>query len=89
MFGDPSGLAPEGEKNKKTQAPGADYISGSVTHGYWAERNNSVYMGSFDFSGESAGLSPTANKIPSKTKTIDIYGTENAVCMDARQRWWW
>jgi hypothetical protein len=76
MFGDPSGLAPEGEKNNKTQGLGTDYISGSVTNGYWAERNNSVYMGSFDFSGESAGQSPTGNKVASNSKTIDMYGTE-------------
>jgi hypothetical protein len=35
MFRDPSGLAPEGEKNNKTQGTSYDYISGGYTSGYW------------------------------------------------------
>ena len=39
MFSDPSGLAPEGEKNNKTQGLGDDAIVAGQTIGYWSLQN--------------------------------------------------
>jgi len=37
MFSDPSGLAPEGEKNNKTQGLGDDIIAAGHVGGHWVE----------------------------------------------------
>ena len=78
MFRDPSGLAPEGEKNSKVQAPGDDIISSGYTGGFWAEKTISVYLRSFEVGKESAGRTPSASKLPSNTKTINMYGNETS-----------
>ncbi|MFA7326863.1 MAG: RHS repeat-associated core domain-containing protein [Candidatus Kapaibacterium sp.] len=43
MFNDPSGLAPEGEKNNKTQGLGDDAIVAGQTIGYWS-LHNTLYI---------------------------------------------
>ena len=48
MFGDPSGLAPEGEKNSKVQAQRYDYIGGSISRGYFNPRNIETEIGKFE-----------------------------------------
>jgi RHS repeat-associated protein len=47
MFRDPSGLAPEGEKNNTVQAEGADNISSGYTGGYWTTKVTFSYKNYF------------------------------------------
>jgi hypothetical protein len=47
MFRDPSGLAPEGEKNNTVQAEGADNISSGYTCGYWTTKVTFSYKNYF------------------------------------------
>ena len=73
MFSDPSGLAPEGEKNNTVQAGGSDIISSGYTGGFWAEKTISVYEGSFK---SPLGLdNPLA---PAKRIKYNMYGSETS-----------
>jgi RHS repeat-associated protein len=47
MFSDPSGLAPEGEKNNTIQAGGSDIISSGYTGGYWTTKVTFSYKNYF------------------------------------------
>jgi RHS repeat-associated protein len=47
MYRDPSGLAPEGEKNNTVQAEGADNISSGYTGGYWTTKVTFSYKNYF------------------------------------------
>ncbi|MER3328377.1 MAG: RHS repeat-associated core domain-containing protein, partial [Candidatus Kapaibacterium sp.] len=60
MFSDPSGLAPEGEKNNSVQAPGADAISGGISIGYWVESTQKVWNGKMSIVNP---LDPTTHRI--------------------------
>lgn len=60
MFSDPSGLAPEGEKNNKVQAPGDDAIAGSISRGRWVESTHKVWKGKMSIVNP---LDPSTHKI--------------------------
>ncbi|MER3329359.1 MAG: RHS repeat-associated core domain-containing protein, partial [Candidatus Kapaibacterium sp.] len=69
MFSDPSGLAPEGEKNNSTQGPGADLIGSSHTSGYWTQ---------VTFITESGEVAMGLDDPLAPAERRKVYGTETS-----------
>ena len=78
MFRDPSGLAPEGEKNSKVQGPGYDYISGGYTSGYWTTETIFVTTDTWIQLDNPIGFGKMKNRTHTEAIVFDIFVSGNS-----------